>query len=140
MSSSVVQRYNFLVAGEPIAFANPFAVLSTSLDNPPSVYTVSVAADSTAVLWNGLPLPSTFDVFAVVSDQNIDCEFTVDSGASKFTLFVPAGGFPLVLQGDDSYQSGNLAGTLGVITEVRAKNRNTTTLANVQVLIAKAAA
>lgn len=138
-SSTLVQRYNFSVAGEPVAFANPFAVAALVLEEPPAHYTVVIPASSTATLWGGVPLTTTFDVLAIVSDQSVDVRFAVNSGASAFTLFVRAGGYPVILQGDDSYVSGDMGGVLGAITMITAKNRNTELPANVQVLIGKLA-
>lgn len=139
-SSTLVQRYNFNVAGEPVEFANPFAVAALTLEEPPARFTVVIPASGTSTLWGGVPLTTTFDVLAIVSDQSLDVRFAVNSGASAFTLFVRAGGYPTILQGDDSYVNGDMGGTLGNITMITAKNRNTLVVANVQVLIGKLAA
>src|SRR5690242_16375620 len=100
MSSNIVQRFNIQIAGEPIAFAQPFSPPVLDLEEPPARYTVVIDADATTSLWAGAPLTTTFDVLAIVSDQDLDVKFTVGSSASFFTLFVRGGGYPLMLQGD----------------------------------------
>lgn len=136
MSSSVVIRFNITVAGSPIAFAQPFATPFLTLEEPPAIYDVQIAASGTATLWDGAPLPDDFDILAMTSDQSCNVEFSVDDGDGVFTLFLRAGGYPLVLDGSDSYVGG-LSGALGSITSIRAKNRNTDTVANVSVLLGK---
>lgn len=137
--SSITQRFVFSVAGQPLSLANQFALPVLDLEEQAALYDVSVGADSTSTLWDGAPLPTTFDVLALVSEQSCDIEFTVNSGASLFTLFLRGGGYPLVLQGDDSYVEGDTGGTLGTITMIRAKNRNTLDATIVTVLLGKQA-
>lgn len=136
MSSSVVIRFNITVAGSPIAFAQPFATPFLALEEPPAIYDVQILANDTALLWEGAPLPNDFDILAITSDQSLDVEFEVEDGDSFFTLFLRAGGYPLVLNGSDSYVGG-LSGSLGSITSIQAKNRNTDTVANVSILLGK---
>lgn len=148
MPSSILTRFTISVAGAPLVFGQPFATPTLTLEEDPSVYVVQLAASATGTLWNGDPLPTTFDTFAATADQDCDLEFVVDGGAGDefhFTLFLRGGGYPLLLCGDDSYagQSGTqdsfTSGTLKAITKINAKNRNTTTVCNISILIGKAA-
>lgn len=139
MSSNIVIRFNIQVAGAQVPFGQPFAPPFLELEEAPSQYDVQVAANASAMLWDGEPLPSDFDVLAITADQSCDLEFSVNEGESLFTLFLRAGGFPVVLEGSESYVGG-LGGALENITSVQVKNRNTDTVANVSVLLGKKAA
>lgn len=148
MSSSVVVRYNIGIVGSTSTFATKYPTPFLSLEADPALYDLTVDADGTATVWDGAPLVSSFDILAMVADQDCDVEFTVDGGQVDeyhFTLFLRGGGFPLFLTGDAVYagQSGTqdsfTSGTLKTITKIRIKNRNTDDAALVSVLIGKAA-
>ena len=146
MPSSILTRFTINVAGSPLVFGQPFATPTLTLEEDPNLYTVQLAASATATLWAGAPLVTTFDTFAATADQDCDLEFVVDGGAGDehhFTLFLRGGGFPLFLCGDGSYagqtgtQNSFTSGTLKKITKINAKNRNTTLVCNITILIGK---
>lgn len=139
MSSSVVIRFNITIAGSPIAFAQPFATPFLTLEEPPAVYDVQVPAAGSAVLWHGAPLPDDFDILALTSDQSCDVDFSVDDNFDAlFTLFLRAGGYPLILDGSDTQIIVGVNAAAGTtITNIRARNRNADTVANVSVLLGK---
>jgi len=138
MSSSIIFRTYPTVAGSPVAFSTPFPTPALDLATDPAIYEVPITAAGTVTLWDGAPLSTTYDVLMLLCDQTLDVEFSVNSGASLFTLVVKAGGFPTVLWGSDAYVGG-LSGSLGAVTSIRAKNRNTTTAGTISVLLGKAA-
>lgn len=139
MSSNLVVRFTISAAGADIPFASPFPIPSLLLENAPAQFDLQIAAAATATIWAGAPLPDTLDFFVITADQNLDVEFRASSGAILFTLPLRSGGFPLVVPGARTL-TGGIGGATHNFESIRAKNRNTTTVANVTVLIAKASA
>lgn len=136
MASSLAVRFTITVAGFDYPVGQPFAIPSLDLAEAPAMYDVVVPADDQAILWEGAPLPSTFDFALFTADQNCDLECEVNGGDSMFTVQLRTGGFPVVLGGDRSLVGG-LGGSVQAITKITAKNRNTLTDATVSCLIAQ---
>lgn len=138
MSSSIITRFNLTVAGEPISFANPFIVPSLALEENPAITTFVLPPSTTVQLWDGSHPFTSFGVWAALATGDCDVEFLVNDGQSVLTHFLRGGGYPIYLPGNASYVGG-LSGTLGSITSINAKSRNT--LINIQLtqLIGKVA-
>ena len=148
MSSNLTVKLQLAIAGQAVTFAQPFTIPSLTTEEAPGLYDVTIAAGGTATLWDGTPLPATFDFLAIISNEDIDVEFVVDGGQADeyhFTVLVPAGGFPLVVPGGTAFagqagtQSAFTSGTRKQITQINAKNSNTTDAATVSVFIAREA-
>jgi len=145
MSTNIRIRYFVDIGGQPYPFANPFTLQSLDVDPDPMVYQVPIGVSSTATIWlNTYPI-TTLDMIVVQSDVSIDLEIVVGSDAQHFTLPVLAGGWPTIVPGGQCYagqsgaQSAFTSGTLQEITRINAHNSDTLNIANVSVLIAKAA-
>lgn len=145
MSTSIRIRYFVDIGGQPYPFANPFTIQSLEVDPDPLVYQVAIPVASTGTLWlNTYPL-TTLDMLVIQSDVAVDIECVVGSDAQHFTLPVRAGGWPTIVPGGQCYagqtgaQSAFTSGTLQEITRINAHNSDTLNIANVSVLIAKAA-
>ena len=145
MSTNIRIRYFVDIGGQPYPFANPFTLQSLDVDPDPIIYQVPIGVSSTATIWlNTYPI-TTLDMIVVRSDVSIDLEIVVGSDAQHFTLPVRAGGWPTIVPGGQCYagqsgaQSAFTSGTLQEITRINAHNSDTLNIANVSVLIAKAA-
>lgn len=147
MASNITVKLLLSIAGQAVTFAQPFTVPAMDTEESPSLYEVTIPANSVGVIWDGVPLPPTYDFLAIIANQDVDVEFVVDGGQVDeyhFTVPVPQGGFPLVLPGGTAFagqagaQSAFSSGTRKSITKINAKNSNTTDAALVSVLIARA--
>jgi len=109
-------------------------VYSNTTVNESNVYYVDVAASSSQIIWDptnwtGFPVTS-FDFLAIISDVEIDIEYTVNEGDSNEELYtkrlVP--NLPEYFGADDSYYnhgaSDAFGGSLDVIDKIRAQESN----------------
>jgi len=145
MSTSLRIRYFVDIGGQPYPFANPFTLQSLDVDPDPLIYQVAIPVSTTSTIWlNTYPI-DTLDMIVVQSDIAVDLEIVVGADAQHFTLPVLAGGWPTIVPGGQCYagqsgaQSAFTSGTLQEITRINAQNSDTLNIANVSVLIAKAA-
>lgn len=147
MSSSLSVRSEILIAGQPIKFATPFTPPFLATAEDASLYQVTIPLNSTATLWDGAPLPATYDFLAVLSDLNIDIEVVVDGGqVDEYHFTIPVlANFPCILPGGTAFagqtgtQSAFTSGSRKNVTKVNAHNVDTATAANVTVVIARSA-
>lgn len=124
-------------------FAQPFVPPLLALDSDPLEYRVALPVDASIVtLWDsaaGGANPATFRLLLLHSDQLVDVEFTASGTAVSDVISVmalAAGDIPFMLGSDRAYAAaGSLAGTLGRITKIRARNTSTTDIAYVDVVI-----
>ena len=146
MASNFTVKLLLTAGGQAVTFSQPFTIPFMTTEEAPSIYDVTIAASGTATLWDGAPLPATFDFLAIIANQDIDVEFVVDGGEADeyhFTVPVPQGGFPLVVPGGTAFagqagtQSAFTSGTRKNITQINAKNSNTTDAATVSVFVAR---
>lgn len=145
MSTSLRIRYFLDIGGQPIPFANPFTLQAVQFDPAPAVYSLSVPIGGTSILWDGVTPFSSFDMLVVQANVDVELELVVGADIQHFTLPVRGGGWPTVMPGGLCYagqtgsQSAFVNGSLTVVSKVNVFNPSTTTIANVNVLIAKAA-
>lgn len=146
MASNFTVKLLLTAGGQAVTFAQPFTIPFMTTEEAPSIYEVTLDPSGNATLWDGDPLPPTFDFLAIISNQDIDVEFVVDGSEADeyhFTIPVPQGGFPLVVPGGTAFagqagtQSAFTSGTRKPITKINALNSNTTDPATVTVFIAR---
>lgn len=148
MASNVTVKLLLSISGQAVTFAQPFTIPAMDTEEEPALYEVTIPANSVATLWDGAPLPPTYDFLAIISTQDIDVEFVVNGGQVDeyhFTIPVPQGGFPLIAPGGTAFAgqvgtgSAFVQGVRRQVTKINAKNSNTTDAALVSVLIARIA-
>lgn len=131
MASSINTRFTIDISGQPDQFAQPFVPTFMELAQDPLRAQVVIPLNSTATIWSGAPPFATLDFAAFMADRDMTLQFAVDGGgADDFTLFIPGGGFPVVVYGPAVGSE---------ITSITATNLDTVTDGLVTLLIAQAA-